>query len=368
MAGRVQCAVFPFVVGKAISSQPTAAARAFSRQDFCFDLPDRLIAATPQPVRDQSRLLEVTSERLIDRRFDQLSELVVPGDLLVVNNTRVVKARLKASKDSGGRAELLLERIEDEHRALFQVRVSKALKPGRRLLLDDSVSLTVLERVGDFYRLEAELPIMALLEQFGSVPLPPYIAREADAEDAERYQTVYSRAPGAAAAPTAGLHFTPELLGRLEADGVEVAELTLHVGAGTFQPVRSEDLAGHNMHSERYFVPPETANTIAAARARGGRVVAVGTTVVRALESAFEEGVVCSGWRETSIFITPGYEFAVVDALITNFHLPESTLLMLVCAFAGYERVMSAYRYAVASEYRFFSYGDAMFLERADVA
>ena len=368
IAGCVQCAVFSFVVGKAISSQPTAAARAFSRQDFHFDLPDRLIAAAPQPVRDQSRLLQVTSEGLIDRRFDQLSELVVPGDLLVVNNTRVVKARLKASKDSGGRAELLLERLEDEHRALFQVRVSKALKPGRRLLLDESVSLTVLERDGDFYRLEAELPIMALLEQFGSVPLPPYIQREAEAEDAERYQTVYSRTPGAAAAPTAGLHFTPELLDRLAAHGVEVAELTLHVGAGTFQPVRSEDLTGHTMHAERYFVSPETANAIAAARARGGRVVAVGTTVVRALESAFEEGAVGSGWRETSIFITPGYEFAVVDALITNFHLPESTLLMLVCAFAGYERVMSAYRYAVANEYRFFSYGDAMFLERADVA
>jgi S-adenosylmethionine:tRNA ribosyltransferase-isomerase len=366
ITGRVQCAVFPFVVGKAISSQGTEGAQAFSRQDFHFDLPDRLIASAPQPVRDQSRLLQVTSERLIDRRFDQLAELLMPGDLLVVNDTRVVKARLNASKDSGGRAELLLERLEDEHRALFQVRVSKALKPGRRLLLSDSVSLTVLERVGDFYRLEAERPIMALLEQFGSVPLPPYIAREADAADAERYQTVYSRTPGAAAAPTAGLHFTPELLSRLEAGGVEIAELTLHVGAGTFQPVRSEDLAGHNMHSERYFVPPETATKIAATRDRGGRVVAVGTTVVRALESACLEDRVRTGWRETSIFITPGYEFAVVDALITNFHLPESTLLMLVCAFAGYEQVMSAYRYAVANEYRFFSYGDAMFLERAD--
>jgi S-adenosylmethionine:tRNA ribosyltransferase-isomerase len=362
------------MVGKAIIEQPSGPSDPslpFQRRDFHFDLPEHLIAAQPAAVRDHSRLLQVSAGGFNDLRFDQLGTLLRPGDLLVVNNTRVLKARLFASKDSGGRAELLLERLETDYVGLFQVRVSKPLKPGRRLLLADGRSLQVVARVDRFYRLQSTDPshqLDQLLEQLGSVPLPPYIERAAVAADEERYQTVYNRHPGAAAAPTAGLHFTDALLTGLQSAGVELAEITLHVGAATFQPVRSERLDEHQMHSERYRIGADTLAAIAAAKDRGGRIVAVGTTVVRALESAWQvPGGPTGGednWTETDIFITPGYDFSVVDALITNFHLPESTLLMLVSAFTGYELTMRAYRHAVAEGYRFFSYGDAMFLER----
>jgi S-adenosylmethionine:tRNA ribosyltransferase-isomerase len=332
--------------------------------DFDYVLPPELIAQTPAPERDASRLLVVGHASLRHGRFTDLPGLLRPGDLLVLNDTRVIKARLHGEKDSGGQAEILVERIEDARVALCQVRVSKPLKVGRTLRVGPHL-LAVLGREGDFYRLRFPAPALDVLEACGEVPLPPYIERAAAGEDASRYQTVYGRAPGAVAAPTAGLHFTPELLAQLPGLGVEVATVTLHVGAGTFQPVRVEDLAAHRMHFERYEVGPAAADAIARCRARGGRVVAVGTTVVRTLESvAGPDGAVAPGGGETDLFITPGYRFRVVDALVTNFHLPKSTLLMLVCAFAGYRRVLAAYAAAVAAGYRFFSYGDAMFLER----
>ena len=285
-------------------------------------------------------------------------DLLGAEDVLVVNDSRVIKARLVARKDSGGQAEILVERIDSGSRAICQVRVSKALKPGRFLELGEH-RIDVVERVGEFYLLDFNAPVVEFLDAHGQVPLPPYIDRNAQTEDEERYQTVYARKPGAVAAPTAGLHFDEDLLGRLRAKGVGVVPLTLHVGAGTFQPVRQEDLSRHRMHEERYAVPPTSRQAIDACR---GRVVAVGTTVVRALESAAATG--CDR-GETRLFITPGYAFCAVDALVTNFHLPESTLLMLVSAFAGVERVRRAYLEAVRQRYRFFSYGDAMFCERA---
>lgn len=333
-------------------------------EDFTYTLPERLIAQTPAPRRDESRLLHVRRDGFDHRRFRDLQELLRPGDLLVLNDTRVIKARLLGEKDSGGRAEILVERIEAEDRALCQVRVSKPLKPGRSVQVGP-YRLVAVERCGEFYRLAFPAPVTEVLDRMGQVPLPPYIERTPAAEDSERYQTVYAREPGAVAAPTAGLHFTDELLGALAERGVERTRVTLHVGAGTFQPVRVSDLRQHRMHRERYRVPSAAAAAIAACRGRGGRVVAVGTTVVRTLESAADgHGGVAAGEHETDLFITPGFRFRVVDALLTNFHLPQSTLLMLVSAFGGYERVLAAYRAAVAAEYRFFSYGDAMFLER----
>lgn len=333
-------------------------------EDFDYDLPERLIAQTPAARRDASRLLRVREDGLEHLTFDGLPALLRAGDLLVLNDTRVIKARLVGEKDSGGRAEILVERIESETEALCQVRVSKPLKAGRRVTVAGR-ALTVLGRRGEFYRLDFDGPVTALLDQAGSVPLPPYIERTPGDDDLERYQTVYASEPGAVAAPTAGLHFTDAMLERLRDDGVEQARVTLHVGAGTFQPVRVSNLAQHRMHGERYRVPASTADAIQRTRARGGRIVAVGTTVVRTLEAAADgSGGVRAGSAETDLFITPGYRFQVVDALLTNFHLPRSTLLMLVSAFAGYPRVLSAYRAAVDAEYRFFSYGDAMFLER----
>ena len=279
------------------------------------------------------------------------------GDLLVVNDSRVIKARLIARKDSGGRAEVLVERVRDENRALCQVRVSKPLKPGRWMTRDGH-RIDVVERQGEFYLLDFNAPVVEYLDKYGQVPLPPYIGRRAEADDEERYQTVYATVPGAVAAPTAGLHFDTEVLDRLRDKGVGVGRVTLHVGAGTFQPVREEDLSRHRMHAERYAIPPATRKSLDECR---GRVVAVGTTVVRTLESAAATGDDCG---ETRLFITPGYRFRAVDALVTNFHLPQSTLLMLVSAFAGVEAVRRAYREAVQRRYRFFSYGDAMFCER----
>lgn len=333
-------------------------------EDFSYPLPERLIAQTPAARRDESRLLHVEREGVRHLTFTDLPGLLRPGDLLVLNDTRVIKARLHGEKDSGGRAEILVERIDSDTTALCQVRVSKPLKPGRTLSVG-RFALEVLGREAEFYRLSFPGSVTSVLEAAGEVPLPPYIERAPEAGDLERYQTVYGRRPGAVAAPTAGLHFTREMLEALPDQGVAVAYVTLHVGAGTFQPVRASDLSQHRMHFERYEVPPATAEALAGCRAGGGRVVAVGTTVVRTLEAAASgDGEVLPGQDETDLFISPGYRFRVVDALLTNFHLPQSTLLMLVCAFGGYERVMSAYRAAVAAEYRFFSYGDAMFLER----
>jgi S-adenosylmethionine:tRNA ribosyltransferase-isomerase len=334
------------------------------RTDFHFDLPPELIAQAPAPERGASRLLLLDGEsgRCQDRLFADLPGQLQAGDLLVFNDTRVIPARLFGVKPSGGRIEVLVERVLDERRVLAHVRASKSPKPGSRLLLEESVEVEVLGRHGALYDLAFPGPVLAILAEKGRIPLPPYIEREAGSADSERYQTVYARRPGAVAAPTAGLHFDEAMLGQLRTQGLEFAYVTLHVGAGTFQPVRADKLHEHVMHSEYLEVPAETCAAVAAARARGGRVVAVGTTVVRALESAAKSGTLQPFAGETDIFIFPGYSFRVVDALVTNFHLPESTLLMLVSAFAGHPETMAAYRHAVAQRYRFFSYGDAMFV------
>lgn len=334
--------------------------------DFHFELPTELIAREPLPERTASRLLVIdgaTGARQ-DHRFDTLAELLRPGDLLVVNDTRVIPARLCGMKESGGRIEVLLERLLDEHSALAHVRASKAPKPGTRLWLEDAVAALVLARQGELYRLRFETaePLLDLIERYGHVPLPPYLRRADTRADRERYQTVFAARPGAVAAPTAGLHFDQVLLRRLADKGVAQARVTLHVGAGTFQPVRTQWVQQHRMHAEYLEVDSGVCARVADARARGGRVVAVGTTVVRALESAARTGVLRPYRGETELFIYPGYRFRMVDALITNFHLPGSSLLMLVCAFAGRESVLSAYRHAVAARYRFYSYGDAMFI------
>lgn len=333
--------------------------------DFDFDLPDELIAQFPPAVRGGSRLLHVeASSRLVDRWFSDLPALLRPDDLLVMNDTRVIKARLFGTKDSGGRVELLVERVLGEFEALTFIRASHAPKPGSRIRLADDAVVEVLARQEDLTRLRFPRPVLDVLEQFGRLPLPPYIAHTPTADDEARYQTVYANEPGAVAAPTAGLHFDAAMLDALRAQGVRTAQVTLHVGAGTFQPVRVDDVADHRMHSERYTIPQATIDAINETRARGGRVVAVGTTSLRALEAAAQTGKLHAGSGETDIFITPGYRFRVVDALITNFHLPKSTLLMLVSAFAGVDAIRAAYAHAIAERYRFFSYGDAMLLEK----
>ncbi len=335
------------------------------KSDFHYLLPPELIAQAPLPDRTASRLLclDGATGRLQDRLFAGLPGLLRAGDLLVFNDTRVIPARLYGKKDSGGRIELLIERLLDGHRVRAQLRASKPARAGQWLHLEGGARAQVTGRSGEFYDLhfEGEEPLPALLERIGHMPLPPYISR-ADAEsDRERYQTVYARSPGAVAAPTAGLHFDSALLAQLKEQGVEQAFVTLHVGAGTFQPMRVDNIDQHRMHAEWLEVGAETVARVQAARTAGGRVIAVGTTVVRALETAARDGLrPYSG--ETDIFIYPGYRFRAVDALITNFHLPESTLLMLVSAFAGTEHVLHAYRHAVEQRYRFFSYGDAMFV------
>jgi S-adenosylmethionine:tRNA ribosyltransferase-isomerase len=342
------------------------------RTDFHFELPSECIAQFPLPVRSASRLLVLDGETgtTEDRSFQDLSKLLRPGDLLVFNNTRVIPARLFGHKETGGKVEVLVERVLDEHRVLAHVRASKSPKAGGILWLEGAVKVHVEGRQQDLFELSfcGETSAVAQLEQYGHMPLPPYIEREDAEQDRERYQTVFAQKEGAVAAPTAGLHFDQALLEQLAQMGVESTYVTLHVGAGTFQPVRVDDIAEHHMHAEYIEVEPAVVAAVEAARARGGRVVAVGTTSVRALESAARDGKLAPFTGDTDIFITPGYEFQVVDALITNFHLPESTLLMLVCAFAGYEPVMAAYRHAVANGYRFFSYGDAMFLTRGSGA
>ncbi|MCW9058288.1 MAG: tRNA preQ1(34) S-adenosylmethionine ribosyltransferase-isomerase QueA [Gammaproteobacteria bacterium] len=342
------------------------------RRDFHYTLPPDRIARQPTERRSASRLLRLAPDgRCHDLHFHELPVLLNPGDLLVFNDTRVIPARLHGHKEgSGGRVEVLVERLLDERRALAHVRASKAPGVGTVLRLDGETMATVEGRQDDLFCLcfAGDRPVLELLEQHGHMPLPPYIDRPDEAGDRERYQTVYARAPGAVAAPTAGLHFDAEVLARLQERGVEFAYVTLHVGAGTFQPVRADRIEDHRMHSEWVEVDEAVCAGVAATRARGGRVVAVGTTVVRSLESAARDGELRPLRGETDIFITPGYRFRVIDALVTNFHLPESTLLMLVCAFAGYDPVMAAYRHAVESGYRFFSYGDAMFLERGGSA
>lgn len=335
-------------------------------RDFTFHLPPELVAQHPLAERAASRLLALGPAPAGPRHlmFTDLPGLLAAGDLLVLNDTRVIPARLLGVKDSGGRVEVLVERLLDDGRVLAHVRASKPPRPGSVLHLEDALALRVTGRRDDLFELVHEGPgaMAELLQRHGRMPLPPYIERAAEAADRERYQTVYARRDGAVAAPTAGLHFTAEMLQQLRQAGVETATLTLHVGAGTFQPVRVTDVHAHRMHAERLEVGPEVVAAVARARARGGRVVAVGTTVVRALEAAARGGQLVPYEGETDIFIYPGFAFRVVDALVTNFHLPESTLLMLVCAFAGRRRVLEAYEVAVAERYRFFSYGDAMFL------
>ncbi|WP_050463543.1 tRNA preQ1(34) S-adenosylmethionine ribosyltransferase-isomerase QueA [Herbaspirillum autotrophicum] len=333
-----------------------------SLSDYDFELPPTLIAQTPLSERSASRLLQLDGATVTDRSFADIVDLLNSGDLLVFNDTRVLKARFFGIKETGGKVEVLVERVLDTRTVHAQVRASKSPPPGTRIRLAEAFDVIVGERSGEFYTLEFPSDVFELLETHGRLPLPPYIEHAADAYDETRYQTVYAKAPGAVAAPTAGLHFDQVLLDRLAAKGVGCAFVTLHVGAGTFQPVRVENLAEHQMHSEWYTVTPETAAAVQAAKAGGGRVVAVGTTSLRALESASQSGQLQAGSADTRLFITPGYRFKTVDRLITNFHLPKSTLLMLVSAFAGYDNIRAAYAHAIQQQYRFFSYGDAMLL------
>jgi S-adenosylmethionine:tRNA ribosyltransferase-isomerase len=336
------------------------------RSDFAYELPHELIAQRPASARSASRLLHVDGAALRDLVFADFPSLLRPGDLLVFNDTRVIPARVIGAKPSGGRVEILLERVLLDRRILAHVHSSKPLRAGASVQLPGGAEATFIARDADLFELELSTEPLAYFERYGAMPLPPYIERDAELDDAARYQTVYAREPGAVAAPTAGLHFDESMLERCDALGVERAFVTLHVGAGTFQPVRVDELREHRMHAERVSVSPPVCDAIARTRARGGRVVAVGTTVVRSLEAAGQNDALEPFAGETRLFITPGYTFRVVDALLTNFHLPESTLLMLVCAFGGYDTVMEAYRHAVARRYRFFSYGDAMFLSRSD--
>ena len=336
--------------------------------DFDYTLPDALIARHPLPERSASRLLYVDGPNATfsDRRFDELPGFFRPGDLLVFNDTRVIKARLHGQKASGGKIEALVERIVGDHEALVFMRASKSPKEGSVVLFAGAVQALVLGREGELFRLafDPARTVLEWLEHYGEIPLPPYLQRAAESADDARYQTVYAREHGAVAAPTAGLHFDESMLAHLREAGVHAAFVTLHVGAGTFQPVRVENLAEHLMHRERYVVPDATVCAIEQTRAAGGRVTAVGTTSLRALESAAREGVLRAGSGETDLFITPGYEFKAVDRLVTNFHLPRSTLLMLVAAFGGMDLLLSAYAHAVTERYRFFSYGDAMLIDK----
>ena len=338
---------------------------AWNLDDFDYVLPDELIAQAPLDRRTDSRLLRVQPE-LADLHFADLPTLLNPGDLLVFNDTRVLHARLFGTKDTGGQVEVMIERPLGQHEALAQIRASKSPKPGTRLHLEGALDVEVLGRAGEFFHLRFpdSDDLVALLERHGRLPLPPYIERAAGNTDESRYQTVYARSPGSVAAPTAGLHFDEALLARLAVQGINSAFVTLNVGAGTFQPVRVHDLSEHRMHTEAYFVPEATVAAIAATRAAGHRVVCVGTTSMRALESAARTGPLRAGEAESDLFILPGYEFQVADGLITNFHLPKSTLLMLVSAFAGMDTIRRAYAHAIEQRYRFFSYGDAMFLTR----
>ena len=338
-----------------------------SLSDFDYELPQELIAQTPAATRTSSRLLHVDATgALKDLNFAQLPQLLKANDLLVFNDTRVIQARLLGHKATGGKVEVLIERITAAQEALAHVRSSKSPAAGTTLRLADAFNVTVMGRSDDLFILKFDAPVLELLDRYGAVPLPPYITHQPDAQDIQRYQTVYAREPGAVAAPTAGLHFDEALFDQLEQLGIQKTFVTLHVGAGTFQPVRDGNLDKHIMHSEWYTVPESTIEAITRARAAGGRVIAVGTTSVRALESAatIDPTLQSPQSGDTRLFITPGFEYKVIDAMITNFHLPQSTLLMLVAAFIGLDTMHQAYQHAIKERYRFFSYGDAMFLER----
>ena len=341
--------------------------------DFSYDLPPHLIAQEALQDRTASRLLVVKNKSndtasCEDKVFSELVDLIEPIDLLVFNNTRVIPARLHGKKSTGGKIEVLVERLLSDKALLAHVKASKSPKKGALLILEGRIKIEVTGRQGALFELKVlnDRPILELLEQYGHIPLPPYIERDDTEDDRERYQTVFSKTPGAVAAPTAGLHFTDDLLKQLKQKGVATAQVTLHVGAGTFQPVRVDDLSDHVMHSEWVEVDESVCKAVAACKQRGGKVVAVGTTSVRSLESAAKEGELKPLTGDTRLFITPGYQFNVVDRMVTNFHLSESTLLMLVSAFSGYETMQQVYQHAIAEEYRFFSYGDAMFLSRRD--
>jgi S-adenosylmethionine:tRNA ribosyltransferase-isomerase len=339
----------------------------FTLRDFDFALPPELIAQHPAAERSASRLLDASGDAPIDRTFRELPALLRAGDLLVFNDTRVIKARLFGVKASGGAVEALVERVLAEHEVLMHLRASKSPKAGSVVRFAEAFDAEVLGRGGpneSLFRLRFPDDPFALLDRYGHVPLPPYITHADTGDDARRYQTVFAANPGAVAAPTAALHFDEALLAALAARGIERTAVTLHVGAGTFQPVRVDNLAEHAMHSEWFDVPQATVDAIERTRAAGGRIVAVGTTTLRALESAARGGTLDAGSRETDIFITPGFPFRVVDLLVTNFHLPKSTLLMLVSAFAGFGRIRALYAQAIETRYRFFSYGDAMLLQR----
>lgn len=345
------------------------------RQDFYFDLPETLIAQTPAKERTGSRLLVVEPNgEVSDKQFPDLLDYIQPNDCLIFNNTKVIPARLFGHKHSGGKVEFLVERILDDQRVLTHIRSSNAPKPGTKIRIEDQIEVEVLGREDALFEVAFELPegetALSLIEACGHMPLPPYIERADGEEDKSRYQTVYSEKPGAVAAPTAGLHFDEAMLEKIRQKGVQIGFVTLHVGAGTFKPVQVDDISEHRMHSEVIEVLPETVELIHSTKQKGGRVFAIGTTSVRSLESAatFNDGVLTAYQGETDIFITPGYDFKVVDVLLTNFHLPESTLIMLVSALAGYETTMNAYRHAVEEKYRFFSYGDAMLVHPAKKA
>lgn len=348
-------------------------------RDFDYELPEELIAQQPLASRSASRLLIVSPESLVDAGMRDFPAQVTPRDLVVFNDTRVIPARLYGRKAAtGGHVEIVVERVDNDHEARVLLRASKSPAAGTEIIVvtdesENAPRLTVTGRDGEFFCVRSEMPWMELLHAHGAMPLPPYISRAADQTDADRYQSLMAARDGAVAAPTASLHFDDELIAAVRAAGAEVGTVTLHVGAGTFQPVRVDDIRQHQMHGERYEVSEELAEQIRRTRARGGRVLAIGTTVVRALESAAKaldpqqsDRIVATGWSESRLFITPGYRFAVVDALLTNFHLPKSTLLMLVSAFAGQDRIREAYAHAVRERYRFFSYGDAMWLSTRD--
>jgi S-adenosylmethionine:tRNA ribosyltransferase-isomerase len=339
---------------------------AMKKSDFNYHLPEQLIAQQPLASRDASRLLCMNRDtgQITDRQFVDFIDLINDKDLLVFNDTKVIPARLYGKKNSGGKVEILIERVLDEHHAIAHVKASKSPKAGAIIELDDGYCCEVQGRADDLFCLQfqGEDSLLTILANIGHIPLPPYITRADDEADLTRYQTVFAKQAGAVAAPTAGLHFDEALLEKIKAKGIASAFVTLHVGSGTFQPVRVENLAEHLMHKEYFFVATETVKAVQQARARGGRVIAIGTTAVRALESASQSGQLTASFGDTDLFITPSYEFKSVDAMLTNFHLPESTLLMLVSAFAGYHPIMNAYQHAIKQGYRFFSYGDAMFL------
>lgn len=337
--------------------------------EFDFHLPDKLIAQYPAEERSQSRLLVVDDHQagLTEKRFSELGQLLKPGDLLICNDSKVIPARLTARKSTGGRVEMLVERVEHGSQMQAQLKARRPMRIDDSIFVDDTIKLTIIGRNRDLFVLQAEpgVSIQSMIDRYGSVPLPPYINRPVETGDQNRYQTVYARHEGSVAAPTAGLHFSNSLIQQLKTAGVEIQYVTLHVGAGTFAPLRGADVFRHRLHRERCQVSQEVCDAVGRARAHQGRVIAIGTTTVRVLETAAQKGTLHPYQGETDLFIKPGFNFRVIDALITNFHLPQSTLLMLVCAFGGLNRVMTAYRYAVARQFRFYSYGDAMIIDRA---